>query len=168
MCPTVKAGGSSTAGRPAPYREEAGMGFPVSLRRIVEELDALDDEATAYLNPETGEVYIIRDDEAALVEDHVDATWLALPTCLDIHEWAIMDDFVRSVGDPAVRDELRRSVHGRGAFRHSKDSIHRHGIQQDWYDFKTAALERIAIDRLDELGIPYARSSETKKSLYGW
>ena len=157
------------------------MGFPVSLRRIVEELDALDHEATAYLNPETGEVYVIRDNEAALVEDHVDAaqmadwladelpkirevlqsdTWLTLPTCFDIHEWAIMDDFARSVDDPAVRDELRRTIHGRGAFRYFKDSIHRHGIQQDWYNFKIVALERIAIDRLDELGIPYARSSE--------
>ena len=45
------------------------MAVTVSLRQIVEELEALTDEATRYLDPETGELYPLGDEEAALVDD---------------------------------------------------------------------------------------------------
>jgi len=68
-----------------------------------------------------------------------------------------MNDFACSIDDLDVRDELLLAIRGRGAFRYFKDSIHRLGIQQDWYDFRTAAFERIAADWLDEHGVPYTR-----------
>lgn len=153
------------------------MALPVSLRSVVDELDGLMEECTVYLNRETGELYMIRDDEAAAVEDDLldelpdwledevpkirevveSGAWLPLPTTFDIHEWAIMDDFARSVDDPGLSDELLGALRGRGAFRYFKDTIHRHAIQQDWYEFRTAALERIAVDWLDEHGVAYVR-----------
>ena len=153
------------------------MAARVSLQRVVEELDALDEETSAYLNRETGELYALGDEEAGLVEDGVDpdelpewlidevpkirevlesTDWLALPTRFDIHEWAIMDGFARSINDADVRDELLTAIRGRGAFRWFKDAVHRHGIHQDWYDHRAAALARIAIDWLDEHGVGYA------------
>lgn len=149
----------------------------VLLNGVIEELEALTDESVAYLNRETGELYALGEEEAGLVEDDVDpeglpgwlvdevpkirevlesADWLALPTRFDIHEWAIMDDFAHSVEDADLNDELLTAIRGRGAFRCFKDAVYRHGIQGDWYDFRTAALGRIAIDWLDEHGIPYS------------
>ena len=154
------------------------MALPVFLRSVVNELEALMDECTAYLNRETAELYTVRDEEAAAVEGALDPDdlpdwlldelptireileseiWLGLPTTFDIHEWSIMNDFACSIDDLDVRDELLRAIRGRGAFRYFKDSIHRLGIQQDWYDFRTAAFERIAADWLDEHGVPYTR-----------
>jgi hypothetical protein len=78
----------------------------------------------------------------------------------DIHEWSIMERFSRVVEDAAVRDELLDAIHGRGAFRHFKDTLHRHRIQDAWYAYRTAALEQIAIDWLDEQGIPYEKDDK--------
>jgi hypothetical protein len=158
------------------------MAARVSLQRVVEELDALTEETSAYLNRETGELYALGDEEADLVEGGIDpdespewlideatrirevlesTDWLALPTRFDIHEWAIMDGFARSIDDADVRDELLTAIRGRGAFRWFKDAIHRHGIHQDWYDHRAAVLGRIAMDWLDEHGIDYSVDTDT-------
>ena len=158
------------------------MAARVSLQRVVEELDALTEETSAYLNRETGELYALGDEEAGLIEDGVDpaelpewladelpkirevlesADWLALPTRFDIHEWAIMDGFACSLADPDVRDELLTALRGKGAFRWFKDAVRRHGIQQDWYDHRAAALGRIAADWLEDHGVEYAADAET-------
>lgn len=158
------------------------MAAKVSLKRVVEELDALTDETSAYLNRVTGELYALGDEEAGLIEDGVDASelpewladevpkirevldsadWLALPTRFDIHEWAIMDGFARSLADPGVRDQLLTALRGKGAFRWFKDAVHRHGIQQDWYDHRAAALGRIAADWLEGHGVEYVSDADT-------
>ncbi|MDO9557324.1 MAG: UPF0158 family protein [Coriobacteriia bacterium] len=156
------------------------MATIVSLRQVVDELDILTDESSVYLNRQTGELYTLPDEVAGMVEDDADPEdlaewlgdevpkvreilesedWLALPTRFDIHEWAIMDDFARSIDDPELQDELLGAIRGRGAFRYFKDTIHRREIQQDWYDFKTAALAQIAADWLDGHGISYTRDA---------
>jgi len=152
------------------------MAAMVSLREVVDELEALIDESAAYVNRETGEVYSIRDEDAGLIEDGVDPDelpewlsdemprirevlesedWLPLPTRFDIHEWAIMDGFARSIDDADVRDELLIAIRGRGAFRCFKDAVHRRGIHEDWYRHKAAALGRMAADWLDGHGVAY-------------
>ncbi|MBS3957500.1 MAG: hypothetical protein KGZ40_08250 [Clostridiales bacterium] len=162
-----------------------GMAGAVSLRAVVEELDALTDESTAYLNRATGELCSLRDDEVSAAEDGdpdvipdwlegglhrireilESEEWLALPTRFDIHEWAIMDRFARSVEDTDLQDELADSLRGRGAFRFFKDVVHRRGIQQAWYRYRVEALARIAIEWLDESGVAYVRDDEA--SAYG-
>lgn len=158
------------------------MAAKVSLKLVVEELDALTDETSAYLNRETGELYALGEEVAALVEDAVDPAelpgwlvdeapkirevlesedWLPLPTRFDIHEWAIMDGFARSIADADVRDELLTAIRGRGAFRWFKDAVHRHGILQDWHVHRAAALGRIAAAWLEDHGVEYATDADT-------
>ena len=152
------------------------MAPTVSLHEVVEELEALGEESAAYLNRETGELYSIRDEEASVFEDGVDPDdvpewlddelpkirevlesedWLSLPTRFDIHEWAIMDGFARSIDDTDLRDELLTAIRGRGAFRCFRDAVHRRGIHEDWYRHRTATLGRIAADWLDGHGVAY-------------
>ena len=148
----------------------------VSLRDVVNGIDGLPEGFTSYLNRQTGEVYTLQDEEADLVEEDAEVEdlpawqrdelpkirevldsedWLALPTSFEIHEWSIMERFSHSVEDAAVRNELLDAIHGRGTFRYFKDAIHRRRIQDAWYAYRTAALEEIAIDWLEERGIPY-------------
>ena len=153
----------------------------VSLRKVVEELEILPDEATLFLQPDTGQLCAVGDEEAALVEDgRTDELpdwladelpaiheilaaehWLPLPTRFDIHEWAIMDAFARSRDDPDLSDELLAAIHGRGAFRVFKDAVYRRGVQQEWYRFRDEAVADIAAAWLDERGIAYTRDLDT-------
>jgi hypothetical protein len=154
------------------------MGIAVSLRAVVDELDALEGECTAYLNRVTGELLTLGDEEVRAADDDVDPAdlpewqrddlprirevldsgdWLALPTSFEIHEWAFMDDFARSLDDAAVQDELLDAIRGAGAFRNFKGAVHRHGIQDTWHSFRFAALGRVTTDWLDGHEIAYIR-----------
>ncbi|MCX6372158.1 MAG: UPF0158 family protein [Actinobacteria bacterium] len=160
------------------YGGEVDMAVTVSLRRVVEELEAQTDSITAYLNRETGDLYTIQEEEAGLAEDGADLEnlpdwqrdevaeirevlesedWLPLPTSFDIHEWAIMDEFSRSIDDPDLRGELQNAIRGAGAFRCFKDSLRRRGIHESWYSYRTAAFGQIAAEWLDGHGISYIR-----------
>jgi len=154
------------------------MQEPVLLREVVEQLEALMQGWTAYIDRRTGEIYSVSEEAARLLEDEPDdddlpewqremmpktrevlesEDWLELPSRFDIHEWAIMEAFSRSIEEPDVRDELLHAIRGSGAFRHFKAVIHRLGIHKNWDQYKTKALERIAADWLDENGIAFRR-----------
>jgi len=83
--------------------------------------------------------------------------FIPLPGKFEIHEWSIMERFARSLTDTAASDELEAAVHGRGAFRRFKDAVHRLGIADEWYRFREAALEEIAIGFLEAHGIAFHR-----------
>jgi hypothetical protein len=157
------------------------MGALVSLKEVAEELEIVSNEFMSYLNRETGEICQVSREEMGMAEDGADVgelpdwqaevvgkareilesrEWLQLPTKFDVHEWAIMDAFSRSIEAPDVRDDLLSAIRGKGAFRYFKDTIHRWGIQDRWYQFKTTALEQIAAKWLDEHGIAYRREED--------
>jgi hypothetical protein len=154
------------------------MAVIVSLSDVIEQMDLVTDEATAYINRKTGELITLTHEEAALTEDPDEAAaapqwqkdflpkvqevlasedYIPLPSKFEIHEWSIMERFARSLTDAAVSDELDAALHGRGAFRRFKDAVHRLGIADEWYRFREAALEEIAIEFLEAHGIAYQR-----------
>jgi hypothetical protein len=152
------------------------MALPVSLDDVARELDGLMEQATAFINRQTGEITTITDEEISLVEDEPQEedlpdwqlemlptireivsgeNWLALPDKFDIHEWEIMRKFADSVDDDDLSEDLRRAIHGRGAFRMFRVTIEDAGIREEWFAFKHQALREIAQAALEELGIPY-------------
>jgi len=156
------------------------MGIPVSLKEVAQELDNLFDEMTAYINRETGELHTVSGEDARLTEDEEEGeeedlpewqkesvakakevlnndAWIALPGKFEIHEWQIMQDFAESVTDEKLSADLFRAIQGKGAFRYFKDTLDRHGIQDDWFKFKLQALEKIAAEALDVAGIAYKK-----------
>jgi hypothetical protein len=155
----------------------------VSLSDVIEQMDLTTDEATAYINRKTGELITLTHEEFALAEDPDEAEaspqwqkdllpkarevlesedYIPLPSKFEIHEWSIMEQFAHSLTDAAVNDELDAALHGRGAFRRFKDAVHRLGIADEWYRFRDAALEEIAIEFLEEHGIAYQREPRQK------
>ena len=155
----------------------------VSLSDVIEQMDLSSDEATAYINRKTGELITLTDEVLALAEDPDEAAeaaewqkdllpkareviasqdFIPLPGKFEIHEWSIMERFARSLTDAAVSDELDAALHGRGAFRRFKDAVHRLGIADQWYRFRDAALEEIAIEFLEAHGIAYHREPRQK------
>ena len=159
------------------------MAAIVSLRDVIDEMEMMSDEATSYINRKTGELITLTHEELALAEDPDEAAdapewqkdilpkarevvasgdYLPLPGKFEIHEWSIMERFARSLTDAAVSDELQAAVHGRGAFRRFKDAVHRLGIADQWYRFRDAALEEIAVEFLETHGIAYRREARQK------
>jgi uncharacterized protein UPF0158 len=160
------------------------MSVVVSLRKLADELNDLMEGSTAYLNRQTGEIFTVSDEEVELADEEDDdllpdwqrelmqkgrevvesEDWLALPTKFDIHEWAIMEEFSRSVEDRQLQDELLSAIQGRGAFRHFRETVSQYGIENLWYAYKAGALEQIATDWLDEHGIAYRRETDSGAS----
>jgi hypothetical protein len=154
------------------------MAVIVSLRDVLDHMEMVSDESRAYINPKTGELIALTDEELALGEDPEEAAeapqwqkdllpkarevlqsedFLPLPGEFEIHEWSIMERFADSLSDVAAKDELLNAIHGRGAFRRFKDAVRRLGRADEWYRFRDAALEEIAIEFLEAHGIAYQR-----------
>ena len=150
---------------------------PVSLQSVMNEMDVLSDEVTAYINKKTGELYSVSEEEANIVEqgnedDEFIPEWqrgtlpkvrevlesgdfMVLPDKFEIHEYSIMERFCLSLSDEGLQDELLHAIRGSGAFRRFKDAIHRKEIQDDWYRFRDESIKDIAIDFLESEGIAF-------------
>jgi hypothetical protein len=148
----------------------------VSLKDVVNEMDVLSDEFSAFINRQTGELITLTGEELSAAEDDdtVDeypewqqemimkakdvissGDYLSLPSKFDIHEYHIIEEFCYSVEDDTIRRDLLARIKGRGAFRNFKDAIHMYGIEEEWYRFRQEELEKIAIDWLEANQIPY-------------
>jgi Uncharacterised protein family (UPF0158) len=118
----------------------------VSFSDVIEQMDLTTDKAA----PQWQKELLPKAREVLASEDYI-----SLPSKFEIHEWSIMERFAQSLTDAAVSDELDATLHGRGAFRRFKDAVHRLGIADEWYRFRDAALEEIAIEFLEAHGIAY-------------
>src|SRR6202043_2829457 len=143
------------------------------LNEIVDALEMQFDESSSFLDRDSGQVETISHDLLREAEDSDDdeepdlpawqkqeweiarqivstGRFQKLPTKFDIHEWAIMQDFSRSVQSDRIRKDLLNAIHGAGAFRNFKDTLRRHRIESAWFAFRAEALRQIAIDWCEE------------------
>jgi Uncharacterised protein family (UPF0158) len=150
----------------------------ILLADVVEALEFANDESDHYLDPESGEILMITNEEIGIVEEKSEEDWakypkwqqeklpqvrdflrnpavLRLPDKFDIHEWEIMRRFAEEQESSQTRQELLSAVHHSGAFRRFKSTVHALGIEQSWYKFRQKALEEIAREWLEENKLPY-------------
>jgi len=155
------------------------MPIPVKLSEIVDEMSMSGDEISTFLNRVTGEIVTVTGEESRAAEDPED--WVLLPAWqqevmpkvkealesddyvklpgqYEIHEWSIMEQFADSLDDEGASDELLTALRGRGAFRYFKDTVHRLGIQEDWYRFRDEAFKEIARHWLRANDIPFVEN----------
>ena len=151
------------------------MGVVLALRDIVDAIESQSNEGEAYLDPETGEIVQVSEDERALVEegrsedDLLDwerelipkvrqalesDRFLALPDRFEVHEWAIMERFSLEQNERASK-VLINAIHGSGAFRHFRGAVEQLGLLDAWYRYREEAIEEIARDWLEEHKLPY-------------
>ncbi|MCM3870926.1 MAG: UPF0158 family protein [Pyrinomonadaceae bacterium] len=162
------------------------MTLSVKLNDVIEALEMAGDEHTHYLDKRTGEIVMITNEEMeAAEEDELiseypdwqresilkarelidsDESFIALPDKFDIHEYKIMEDFCLAFEDRRVGEDLHRLIKGSGAFRRFKDAINSKGVEESWYQFRQTEFERIAMEWLEEEGIPYRRKDPPEVS----
>jgi hypothetical protein len=151
------------------------MSKVISLREVISALEAVSDDSTSYLDPETGEIVLVTEEEQAMAEDEsweeapdwqrelmpkIRAVlegdrWLVLPDRFEIHEWSIMERFSRAQNIERIRSELLNAIHGGGAFRAFRSAIRRLELEQNWYQFRDEALADIARRWLEEHQLQY-------------
>lgn len=151
------------------------MGIVLALRDIVDAIESQSNEGEAYLNPETGEIILVSEDERALVEqggsDDDLPDWqrelipkvrealesdrfLALPDRFEVHDWAIMERFSQEQNERA-RKVLLGAVHGSGAFRRFRSAVERLGLLDVWYRYRDEAIQQIVRDWLENHKLAY-------------
>lgn len=151
------------------------MATVISLREVIEAMETMNEDCASYLDPETGEIITVTEDERHLVEEESlenvpewqremlpkiraaleSDRFLELPDRFDIHEWSIMDEFSRVQGSEKIRQELADAIHGAGAFRLFRSAIRRLGLERNWHEFRDEALAEIARNWLEEHKLPY-------------
>jgi hypothetical protein len=146
------------------------MAVVVSLKNVVDAIDLPSDEWASYLNPKTGEIVTVTEEDHYLVGDEdldeqglpawqsesvtktrealESGNFLALPDKFEIHEWAMMERFSSDQRSAARREELLDAIHGRGAFRSFRSAIRRLDVEDEWFRFRKLAFEEIAKDWL--------------------
>jgi hypothetical protein len=154
------------------YDHLEGMPAPACLDDIIEALELQMDDASSFLDRETGMVETVSgellreaeygDGEPPHFPDWQKQEWevakqivssdrfLSLPTKFDVHEWEIMQDFSRSVKSDRIGENLLQGLHSAGAFRHFKETVRRSGLETAWYAFRAEALRQIAINWCEE------------------
>ncbi len=155
------------------------MATTVKLSEIIDALEMQFDEASSFLDLDTGEVESVSHDLLSTAEVSGDDeegpdlpkwqereweiakrvvstnSFRKLPTKYDIHEWEIMLDFSNSMKREKIREDLLYAIHGAGAFRSFKAAIRRHHIEPAWFAFRAKALRQIAIDWCEENDIAW-------------
>jgi hypothetical protein len=151
------------------------MSSVISLREVIAALEAANDECTSFLDPKTGEIITITEEERTLAEqtswEEVPAwqremmpkvraalegdQFLQLPDRFDIHEWSIMDRFSREQNLDRIRNQLLSAIRGTGAFRAFQSAIRGLGLEERWYQFREQALTEIARSWLEEHRLQY-------------
>ncbi len=151
----------------------------VSIKDVVDEMDVLSDEHSAFLNRHTGELVTLSREELSAAEEDDDIVdypgwqqemifkarevissddYLPLPSKFDIHEYHIMEEFCLSIANDKIRGALLDKINSQRAFRRFKDAIHMNEMEDEWYRFRQEELEKIAIDRLKANQILYAKN----------
>lgn len=151
------------------------MPATVSLDKIIDALEAASSECETILDPETGEIILVNDDDRAALRNPdpeslpewqrallpglraalEEETCLRLPDSYEIHEWKIMERFCRSVEHVDAMRQLGNAIHGSGAFRRFHQTLDRLGLRDQWHAYRDEEFKRIAREWLEGHGIPY-------------
>ena len=122
----------------------------VKLTEIIDALDFTNDEIEYYYNLDNGEIFMSNiGDYEDLNEDELDELFeksIMLPTRYDINEYEMMEDFVETIEDTRLQNQLYISLNGSGAFRRFKDTCINFDIIDDWYKFKDEKYKALAIN----------------------
>lgn len=131
----------------------------VTLSKIIEGLEMVNDITDCYYNPNKDEIFLSDIGEYEnLTEDEIDELFeksIILPTQYEINEYQIMADFIEIIENEKIKEKLQNIIQGKGSFRRFKDYCFQVNIIQDWYRFKEKKYKEIAIEWCKQNGLKY-------------
>lgn len=114
-----------------------------------------DMDAGWYLDTESGEVLLDRDENGEIIEDMAnDPRYLSIEQIPSHEAFAVMADFVDELDDERVAQRLSRALSGRKPFRAFKDALCDFpDVREAWFDFEREANLRLAKEWCENHGI---------------
>lgn len=122
------------------------------LSLIIEGMDRANVDEKYYLNENNGRVWVSTDmgnfytDNNEKLDDEYlyNDSSISLPGQYEINEYKIINNFIETIKDSQIKNQLLIVIQGPGAFRRFKDSCINYGIINDWYKFKNNAYYELA------------------------
>lgn len=131
----------------------------VKLDDVIDTLDSINMELDAYYNPLKNEFFYSDIGEYTnLNEDELDELFessIGLPTQYEINEYSMMEEFIETIEDVRLYNQLKIAINGRGAFRRFKDTCINYEIIDDWYKYRNDKYKEIAIDWCNKNNIKF-------------
>lgn len=117
----------------------------IKLDEIIDALEFNNDsyEEVAYFNKAENKVIFINDFQG--IEEDYD-NLILIPDKYEIFEYSMIEEFVISIDDLKMKDDLLYSIKGRKAFRRFKDKCIYYNIIDKWYLFRDKKYREIAIN----------------------
>jgi hypothetical protein len=150
---------------------------PVKLDDLIGEIELQIDDTFTYINILTGEVITLSREEMRAAEDEApiqdfpdwqrkniekainiiedeDETYLDFTLRNEYDEYELVEEYIGTISEAEVREELFGAIQGKGAFRRFKDAIREYDIEKQWYGFKGKKLKELVIEWCEEKGLP--------------
>jgi hypothetical protein len=150
-------------------KENMNAKKPVKLDDLVGEIEMQMEDTFTFLNTLTGEVITLTREEYGAAEDEKpvekfpewqreniekaikiiedeDGVYVDFTLRNDFNEYEIIEDFIGTLEDEDIREELFEAIQGRGAFRRFKDGIIEHGVDKQWYKYKESKIKELVIE----------------------
>ena len=89
-----------------------------------------------------------------IVEDRINR-FIDPPDKREFHEYRIMEDFIETIQNARIADDLDRAIRGRGAFRYFKDTLARFDMLDDWYEYLLDRMKEFVTEWAEENGVAY-------------
>ena len=90
----------------------------------------------------------------AIVDDR-SGRFIDPPDKFDFHEYRHMEEFIDTIHNANVAQQLARAIRGCGAFRYFKDTLAQHDLLDDWYLYRMEAMKQFAIEWAEDNDVPY-------------
>jgi hypothetical protein len=157
------------------------MPLPVKLQDVIEALQFTEDSISYFLDRRTGEIEMMTEEVwSAGEKDELISTYpewqrdlilkareiqstdhfVELPNKLEIDSYDMMEQFCREYPNRQISEKLSAVIKGKGAFRRFRDMIADLAIQDEWNRFEHQQFEDIAVEWLEDEGIPFTRGDE--------
>ena len=126
----------------------------IKLNEVIDGLEFINSglDTNAYFNPDKNEIFYIG--EYDTYDDEFEES-IMLPSKYEIHEYSMMEDFIETIDDVKLYNQLCIAITGPGSFRRFKDTCINFEIIEDWYKFRDKKYREIAINWCKENNIDY-------------
>ncbi len=132
------------------------MGSPASLEALIQALESQLDTIKHYYDREAGEVIMVSEefgDGLGDTEAEADRYLLISPFTTN-ERFQIMEDFVESLPNESLIEELNQALIGKGAFQRFEEALQKYpNRRKQWHSFRAAKLNARAREWLREHGI---------------
>jgi hypothetical protein len=162
------------------------------LTELIEGVDFDFLESQTYLDLETGEILYINEDDRYVFNcgkeeldsapdwqrPHLERIWevlekeddlapdryRVLPGKFEFHEYLQMEEFITGLPSERLRDDLWYAIKGKGAFRRFKNALARHGLLNQWYTYRDAALKQFVVEWCEKENIPFLDDTQPPRT----